>query len=198
MTMVMGPKQDFIVRTVTNNNTSPKVYEVTTSKISNPTDNGQQLTMPPGELLYAPKRFVLQAGKSQNTKLYYKGPTDNQERYYRVNFTESPAAQKNNQKQTYNRGTLELKMELQSILVVRPRQVKFNYTLNEATSTIQNSGNTFFEFMVKQGCDQPDDEADSKYLLPGETYHNTKIGQPGNQILIVYQSRFIPIDKMCK
>jgi hypothetical protein len=51
--------------------------------------------------------------------------------------------------------------------------------------------------MVKRGCQQADSEADSKYLLPGETYHNPGINQPGNQKLIVYQSRFIPVGKDC-
>ncbi|ATD37174.1 hypothetical protein BHG40_03810 [Aeromonas salmonicida subsp. masoucida] len=57
--------------------------------------------------------------------------------------------------------------------------------------------NTYFEFMVKQGSEQSDIEADSKYLLPGETYRNTKISQSGNQKLIVYQSRFIAVGKDC-
>lgn len=83
------------------------------------------------------------------------------------------------------------------ILVVRPRQVHFQYQLNQTEGSITNTGNTYFEFMVKQGCEQPDMEADSKYLLPGETYRNTKISQSGNQKLIVYQSRFIAVGKDC-
>lgn len=103
--------------------------------------------------------------------------------------------------QTQHRGTVEVKLALQSILVVRPRQSRFAYQLDPAQSTITNTGNTYFEFMVKRGCQQADSEADSeadsKYLLPGETYHNPGINQPGNQKLIVYQSRFIPVGKDC-
>lgn len=99
--------------------------------------------------------------------------------------------------QTQHRGTVEVKLALQSILVVRPRQSRFAYQLDPAQSAITNTGNTYFEFMVKRGCQQADSEADSKYLLPGETYHNPGINQPGNQKLIVYQSRFIPVGKDC-
>lgn len=197
MTTVMEPKQAFMARTLTNNDSMPKVYEVRVEKISNPTASGQPLAMPPGELLHTPKRFVLHAGQAQNTKLYYKGPVDDQERYYRVTFVESPAAQTGNQEQNHRTGALEMKIELQSILVVRPRHVQFDYILNEVSGNIRNSGNTFFEFMIKQGCDQPDSEADTKYLLPGETYENAKIGQPGNQSLIIYAARFIPVGKIC-
>lgn len=153
--------------------------------------------MPPGELLYSPKRFVLHAKQQQNVKFYYKGVSDAQERYYSVTFVETPAALVGNDNNGHHKGTMDIKIELQSILVVRPRQSRFAYQLDPVQSAITNTGNTYFEFMVKRGCQQADSEADSKYLLPGETYHNPEINQPGNQKLIVYQSRFIPVGKDC-
>ncbi|WP_339329858.1 molecular chaperone [Aeromonas hydrophila] len=197
MTIAMAPNEEFIARTVTNNSGSPKVYEVQMEKISNPTATGTSVTTVPGELLFAPKRFTLHAKRMQNVKLYYKGPADGQERYYRITFTESPAAQLDESGQARRRGALEMKLALQSTLVVRPRQVRFQYQLDPARSSITNTGNTYFEFMVKRGCLQADSEADSKYLLPGETYQNSRIGQAGNQKLIVYQSRFIRVGKDC-
>ncbi|WP_228520049.1 MULTISPECIES: fimbria/pilus periplasmic chaperone [Aeromonas] len=196
-TTVMAPSDDFLAKTVTNNNTTTKVYEVQVRKITNPTASGQALEMPAGELLYSPKRFVLSAGQQQNVKVFYKGVADHQERYYWLTFIESPTAQLATQEDSEAKGTQEMKVALQSILVVRPRQVRFEYQLDPARSSITNTGNTFFEFIVKRGCEQPDSEADSKYLLPGETYQNPRIGQAGNQKLIVYQSRFIPVGKDC-
>ncbi len=86
----------------------------------------------------------------QNVKLYYKGPADGQERYYRITFTESPAAQLDESGQARRRGALEMKLALQSILVVRPRQERFEYRLDQAAGSITNTGNSF-EFMVKRG-----------------------------------------------
>ncbi|MDX7920992.1 fimbria/pilus periplasmic chaperone [Aeromonas media] len=197
MTLAMAPKQEFITRTLTNNSASPKLYDIQMEKISDPTARGRTLPTVPGELLFAPKRFTLHSRQAQNVKFYYKGPTDDHERYYRITFTESPAAQVDDGGHTQHWGTVEVKLALQSILVVRPRQSRFEYQLDSAQSSITNTGNTYFEFMVKQGCEQPDSEADSKYLLPGETYQNPRIGQAGNQKLIVYQSRFIPVGKDC-
>lgn len=196
-TTVMAPSDDFLAKTVTNNNTTTKVYEVKVRKITNPTASGQAMEMPAGELLYSPKRFVLSAGQQQNVKVFYKGVADHQERYYWLTFIESPTAQLATREDSETTGTQEMKVALQSILVVRPRQSRFEYQLDSAQSSITNTGNTYFEFMVKQGCEQPDSEADSKYLLPGETYQNPRIGQAGNQKLIVYQSRFIPAGKDC-
>ncbi|WP_421251478.1 fimbria/pilus periplasmic chaperone [Aeromonas sp. 600584] len=196
-TTVMASSDDFLAKTVTNNNTTTKVYEVKVKKITNPTTSGQAIDMPAGELLYSPKRFVLSAGQQQNVKVFYKGLEDHQERYYWLTFIESPTAQLATQEVSDVTGTQEMKVALQSILVVRPRRVRFEYQLNLVEASITNTGNTYFEFMVKQGCEQPDSEADSKYLLPGETYKNPRIGQAGNQKLIVYQSRFIPVGKDC-
>ncbi|MGE6134697.1 fimbria/pilus periplasmic chaperone [Aeromonas salmonicida] len=196
-TTVMEPSDDFLTKTITNNNETTKVYEVQTKKITNPTVNGLPLDMPAGELLYSPKRFVLHAGQQQNVKIFYKGTTDHQERYYWLTFVESPTAQLATQENATATGTQEMKLALQSILVVRPRQVHFQYQLNQTEGNIINTGNTYFEFMVKRGCEQSDIEADSKYLLPGETYRNPKISQSGNQKLIVYQSRFIAVGKDC-
>ncbi len=197
MTLAMAPEQEFITRTLTNNSASPKLYDIQMEKISDPTARGRTLPTVPGELLFAPRRFTLHARHTQNVKFYYKGPADDHERYYRITFTESPAAQVDEGSQTQHRGTVEVKLALQSILVVRPRQSRFAYQLDPVQSAITNTGNTYFEFMVKRGCQQADSEADSKYLLPGETYHNPGINQQGNQKLIVYQSRFIPVGKDC-
>lgn len=197
MTIAMAPKEDFITRTVTNNSTSPKVYEVQMEKISDPTATGQAAPTIPGELLFAPKRFTLHAKRAQNVKFYYKGPADALERYYRITFTESPAAQIDEGGQALRRGAVEVKLALQSILVVRPRQVHFDYQLNTTQNFIRNSGNTYFEFMIKQSCEQPDHDAKSKYLLPGEIYHNRKIGQLGSQHIIIYQHKFVFLGKDC-
>lgn len=151
MTLAMAPEQEFITRTLTNNSASPKLYDIQMEKISDPTARGRTLPTVPGELLFAPRRFTLHARHAQNVKFYYKGPADDHERYYRITFTESPAAQVDEGSQTQHRGTVEVKLALQSILVVRPRQSRFAYQLDPAQSTITNTGNTYFEFMVKRG-----------------------------------------------
>lgn len=197
MNATMEADEDFLTRTVVNNSTTTKVYEVSLVKVSNPTASGTTLSMPVGELLYAPKRFTLHPNKRQHVKFYYKGHADNQERYYRAIFTESPTAQPDDYVRAPLNGALDMNVELQSILVVRPRKSTFDYAINPVLSTISNTGNTYFEFMVKDGCDQPDDEADSKYLLPGDTWQNAKISQKGNQKFIVYQSKFIPVGEDC-
>lgn len=197
MNATIEADEDFLTRTVVNNTSTAKVYEVSLAKITNPTASGVLLSMQPGELLYSPKRFTLHPDKRQHVKFYYKGNEQNKELYYRAIFTESPTAQSSKYIKDIQKGTLEMNVEFQSILIVRPRKTQFSYNIDQASGSITNTGNTYFEFMVKEGCDQPDDQADSKYLLPGNTWNNKKIIQPGNQKFIVYNSKFIPIGKDC-
>ncbi|WP_234925173.1 fimbria/pilus periplasmic chaperone [Aeromonas caviae] len=117
MTLAMAPEQEFITRTLTNNSASPKLYDIQMEKISDPTARGRTLPTVPGELLFAPRRFTLHARHAQNVKFYYKGPADDHERYYRITFTESPAAQVDEGSQTQHRGTVEVKLALLRIPV---------------------------------------------------------------------------------
>lgn len=197
MTAIMESKEGFVARTVTNNASKNKLYELSAYRITSPKADEALLPMSPGELLFSPKRFMLQPNQRQHVKLYYHGPSDRQERYYRVVFAEVPVAQAVTLDSIGKGSTVEVIVVMESILVVRPRDELFEYRLDKIEGSITNIGNTFFEFMVKQGCDQPDSVADNKYLLPGETYRNLKISQSGNQKLIVHQSRFIPVGKDC-
>ncbi|WP_421324639.1 fimbria/pilus periplasmic chaperone [Aeromonas sp. 604176] len=198
MTANMAPGLTMLTRTVTNMSDKPKAYLVSAVRISNPKANGIELPMKSGELLFAPKRFLLAPRGTENVKLYYKGPNDNKERYYRVTFTESPAAQKDTQlRNSSSAAALDINIALQSVLVVRPRKVKMDYQADLVKGLITNTGNTYFEFMVKEGCHQSDSVADSKFLLPGETYHNKKIKEDSNQKFIVYDDKFIPIGNEC-
>jgi P pilus assembly chaperone PapD len=138
MTIAMAPNEEFIARTVTNNSGSPKVYEVQMEKISNPTATGTSTAHGARRAAVRPQALHPARQDMQNVKFYYKGPADGQERYYRITFTESPAAQLDEGSQTRRRGALEMKLALQSTLVVRPRQCVFNtsWTRHRAPSPI--------------------------------------------------------------
>lgn len=198
LTATMEPKQDFINRMVMNTGSITRVYQVNAVKLDTPKLTGSESKIMGGELLFSPKQFSLAPAQRQNVKLYYKGPQDSTERYYRVTFTElAHVARGGEEEQPTISGALDLKTSIRSILVIRPRNVHFDYKVNLAEGYITNTGNTYFEFMVKQGCDQSDSDADSRYVLPGEKYYNKKLLGDINQKFIVYDNRFVPIGKAC-
>ena len=108
-----------------------------------------------------------------------QGPAIDHERYYRITFTESPATQvdEGSRRSTGNRrGEAGPAVHL----VVRPRQ-SFCIPAGPGTERHHQYRQHLAEFMVKQGCQQADSEADSNTCCPGErptTIPDQSAGQP--------------------
>ncbi|STR41403.1 CFA/I fimbrial chaperone [Klebsiella michiganensis] len=56
---------------------------------------------------------------------------------------------------------------MDTILVVRPREVRFKWAYDRAAGTVSNTGNTWFKLLIKPGCDTTEEEGDAWYLRPG-------------------------------
>ena len=50
---------------------------------------------------------------------------------------------------------------MDTILVVRPRQVQFKWSFDKVTGTVSNTGNTWFKLLIKPGCDSTEEEGDA-------------------------------------
>ncbi len=85
---------------------------------------------------------------------------------------------------------------MDTILVVRPRQVQFKWSFDKVTGTVSNTGNTWFKLLIKPGCDSTEEEGDARYLRPGDVVHQPELRQPGNHYL-VYNDKFIKISDSC-
>lgn len=68
---------------------------------------------------------------------------------------------------------------MDTILVVRPRQVQFKWSFDQVTGTVSNTGNTWFKLLIKPGCDSTEEEGDAWYLRPGDVVHQPELRQPG-------------------
>ncbi len=84
-----------------------------------------------GELLFAPRQLTLQAGESEYFKFYYHGPKDNRERYYRVSFREIPTRNLVMRAPAGGQISMEPVVVMDTILVVRPRQVQFKWAFDK-------------------------------------------------------------------
>ena len=179
-----------------NNNKSARLYRITVSAIDRP--GGSEVRSRPvdGELLFAPRQLALQAGESEYFKFYYHGPRDNRERYYRVSFREIPTRNLTRRSPTGGEVSMEPVVVMDTILVVRPRQVQFKWSFDKAAGTVSNTGNTWFKLLIKPGCDSTEEEGDAWYLRPGDVVRQPALRQPGNHYL-VYNDKFIKISDTC-
>ena len=196
LTFSLPAEADFASKRVVNNNKSARLYRITVSAIDRP--GGSEVRSRPvdGELRVAPRQLALQAGESEYFKFYYHGPRDNRERYYRVSFREIPTRNLTRRSPTGGEVSMEPVVVMDTILVVRPRQVQFKWAFDKAAGTVSNTGNTWFKLLIKPGCDSTEEEGDAWYLRPGDVVRQPALRQPGNHYL-VYNDKFIKISDTC-
>ena len=196
LTFSLPAEADFASKRVVNNNKSARLYRIAVSAIDRP--GGSEVRSRPvdGELLFAPRQLVLQAGESEYFKFYYHGPRDNRERYYRVSFREIPTRNLTRRSPTGGEVSMEPVVVMDTILVVRPREVQFKWSFDKVAGTVSNTGNTWFKLLIKPGCDSTEEEGDDWDLRPGDVVRQPALRQPGNHYL-VYNDKFIKISDTC-
>ncbi|HIG9559874.1 hypothetical protein [Klebsiella pneumoniae] len=196
LTFSLPAEADFASKRVVNNNKSARLYRIAVSAIDRP--GGSEVRSRPvdGGLLFAPRQLVLQAGESEYFKFYYHGPRDNRERYYRVSFHEIPTRNLTRRSPTGGEVSMEPVVVMDTILVVRPREVQFKWSFDKVAGTVSNTGNTWFKLLIKPGCDSTEEEGDAWYLRPGDVVRQPALRQPGNHYL-VYNDKFIKISDTC-
>ena len=196
MTFSLASDSEFIAKRVLNNNKTARLYQVSLTAIDRP--GGQEVHSRPadGELLFAPRQLTLQAGEEEYFKFYYRGPKDNRERYYRVSFREIPTHNLVARSPVGGHASMKPVVVMDTILVVRPRQVQFMWAFDKVAGTVSNTGNTWFKLLIKPGCQMTEEEGDAWYLRPGDVIYQPTLRKPGNHY-IVYNDKFIKISSDC-
>ena len=123
----MDASKDFISRPLVNDTKSTNLYTISAYKISRP-GNGNERPVPgqDKDLVWSPLQFTVQAKGQEYFKLYYRGPKDDVERYYRVIFKETPVTVfpwRQDQKKL----NVVPSVSMSTILIVRPRNTRFQY-----------------------------------------------------------------------
>jgi hypothetical protein len=115
-------------------------------------------------------------------KFYYHGPRDNRERYYRVSFREIPTRNLTRRSPTGGEVSMEPVVVMDTILVVRPREVQFKWSFDKAAGTVSNTGNTWFKLLIKPGCDSTEEEGTRGICVPGTWFASRRCASRGTTI----------------
>lgn len=87
----MPADKSFISKRIFNDSKKQNVYRISAVKIDKPGPGGEKRQdIEEGELIFAPLTFSLAPDAGEFFKIFYRGPQDDKERYYRVQFTELP------------------------------------------------------------------------------------------------------------
>ncbi|MCW9445980.1 fimbria/pilus periplasmic chaperone [Klebsiella oxytoca] len=192
MTFSMAPDAEFVAKRVVNHNKTARLYGVSVIGIDRPGGNEIRSRPADGELLFAPRQFTLQAGMQEYFKFYYRGPQDNRERYYRVVFREIPTLDTLKRNKAGARISLEPVVVVDTILVVRPRQVNFKWSFDKSAGTVTNTGNTWFRLLARREVNDREEDGESWYLRPGDTVKHTILRHDGDKY-IIYNDKFIKL-----
>lgn len=179
----MDAGKDFIARPIVNDTPRNNLYTLSAYKISRPGDgNEHPVVGADKDLVWSPLKFTVQANGQEYFKLYYRGPKDDIERYYRVTFKETPVT-------LFPWRADQKKMDIipvvamSTILIVRPRETRLKYEVDENKGITRNTGNTFFRVILQKGCDGDDESSTQFYMLPGESWQGPEARSGNKNIL---------------
>ncbi|AIO35516.1 hypothetical protein DM39_5844 [Burkholderia cenocepacia] len=189
LTYFMRPDQNFIAREVLNDSGQARIYSVTVEEAAPPYIDANTWRPKGGELLYAPKRLVLRGHQANWLRLYYKGPADDQSRFYRITFTEERAMTR----EADDAVNIRPRLSLDTVLVVQPRQPRQSYRVDG--TKLVNDGNTTFLATIHGHCEVARQCFVDRYLAPGFAIDFGALVEPEKSNRAVLWNGGIPQEK---
>ncbi len=183
---VIDADQSFLSRQFLNDSKLTNMYFINVYQIDRP--GKAEVTSPihGGEIMYTPLRIVVGPGQFEYFKVFYSGPKDEQERYYRMQIREVPLHAIKDQALDKDLIVSTI-VALDTYLVVRPRKEVFSYHYDEVKGVLTNTGNTFFTVNMNQGClAENDDNAEVFNLLPGQTSTHALLKGRHKKFIVIF------------
>jgi len=188
--------KQFLSIPVVNDTSRSNLYTVSAFRIDKPGEGGEnRIRGSEMDVIWSPLSITIPAGGKDFFKVFYRGPKDNQERYFRIVFRESPITIipfRNDEKAT----DVVPMVTMSAILIVRPRNTNLMHAIDERNGVIKNTGNTFFRVIIQKGCNGDDESSEQFYMLPGESYQSAAV-RGENKKFIVALGKYIPLGEMC-
>lgn len=192
----LDANKDFLSKPIYNDTKQTNLYNISAYKIRRPGDGNEGGVAESGkELMWSPLKFSVQPNGKEYFKLYYRGPEDNIERYYRVIFKEIPLTMSPYHARQKNMSIIPV-VAMSTIFIVRPRKIDLKFEIDETKGLIRNTGNTFFRVIIQKGCNGDDESSKQFYMLPGETWYGPD-AKANNRKYIVAQSRYHHLGEGC-
>ena len=192
----MDASREFIARPIWNDTPRSNLYTISAYQIARPGAGDEAPVIGANkDLVWSPLKFTVQAKGQEYFKLYYRGPKDDVERYYRVVFKETPVTLFPWKAEEKRLDVIPV-VAMSTLLVVRPRQTRLKYEVDEAKGIIRNTGNTFFRVILQKGCSGDDESSTQFYMLPGESWQGPE-AKGGNKKYVVALSRYHRLGSGC-
>lgn len=169
ITSIMTTDQRSLSKEIINTTGSARYVSVTVKQLSSPLPGGVEMNMTPGELLSTPANLILPGDAKDVFRFFYKGPEDDKERYYRLQWIDEPISESATTK-AGKAAVATASAEIGTILVVAPRKERFDYI--RQGDLITNTGNVSFRVIAYGACKDPAQDQgrgcrERYYVMPG-------------------------------
>lgn len=181
---------------IKNTTDSGRLIKVQIERITSPLEGGNAMQMDkPDEMLLTPARLLLPAKASDVIRFFYKGPSDDKERYYRIVWFDQALSDAQRGGSTRN-AVATASARISTILVVAPRNAKFNYQY--ADGKLFNTGNATLRILAYGPCINPIEGNDCKenyFLMPGKNrkFTHVNVEDKKGRVALWEGEKFIPI-----
>lgn len=192
----MNSDSSVLSKEIKNTTDSGRLINIHMERLSSPLDGGNVIAMESqDEVLLTPASLLLPAKSSDVIRFFYKGPTDDKERYYRIVWFDQALsdAQRNGAARS---AVATASARIGTILVVAPRKV--NYRYQYANGTLMNSGNATLRILAYGPCLKAADGKECKenyYLMPGKERRFTRVNvaDKKGRVALWQGEQFVPV-----
>lgn len=150
ITEIISSSEETLAKEVENTVDAARLVNLSIEKIDSPLEGGKVIPInDPNEILSTPANIILPGKARDIFKIIYQGPKDNQERYYRLNWTDDPISESGMTKSTKS-ASATTSATISTILVVAPRIENFKYKYEK--NKVANLGNSSFRVVASGPC----------------------------------------------
>lgn len=176
ITSIISSDQNVLAKEVINTVDHARLVSLKVERISSPMEGGEVIPMEKEqEIMVTPSNLILPGKGKDVFRVFYAGPKDSKERYYRLVWRDDPVAEEGLSK-TNKAASATTSATISTILVITPRQDNFNYRYRDGV--VYNMGNSSFRVVAFGPCKNPQVDKDKSkgcreryYVMPGLGVH---------------------------
>lgn len=181
---------------IKNTTENGRLINIHMERLSSPLDGGVVIPMEKqDEVLLTPASLLLPAKSSDVIRFFYKGPSDNKERYYRIVWFDQALSDAQRDNATRS-AVATASARIGTILVVAPRKADYRYQY--ANGTLTNTGNATLRILAYGPCLKPTEGKECKenyYLMPGKErrFAQVNVADKKGRVALWQGDQFVPV-----
>lgn len=192
--------QEVLTKEIINTVDTARLVTLKVRKINSPKEKGEYIDFDsPDEILSTPAAILLPSKARENFRVFYQGPADDKERYYKLIWQDLPIQkQEQNSNNSGTTATASASAQIGTILVVAPRVERFSYTYKN--NTVVNTGNSSFRLIGYGACpielQKTQEVCQERYnVMPGDSIKLKYVdfSQTKSYAGIWHKEQFIPL-----